>query len=187
MLGLPLFIEESDFRAVHAAWIDSAVQDLRSHTADGVLDEEQLIRAARKGDVLHELAETLAKGPETRLPYGYSFTDKGGHLRKDVRLKWWNGAAKTWRDVAMSVPDLSQLPDDAIPPSLEAGVYRSDERPVFFGHYWLSGQPVLQALNAVCLDYSAGTDGPLVIYSQEDGEPNLALSNLSVHALQVGT
>lgn len=183
MRGLPLFIEEPGFRAVHAAWIDSAIQDLRSHTKDGVLDEEQLIHAGRKGDVLHDLAETLAKGPETPLPYGYSFTDKGGHVRTEVRLKWWNGTARTWRDVAMSVPDLSQLPDEELPPSLAGSVYPPEDIPVFFGHYWLSGTPKLQAPNALCLDYSAGTDGPLVTYVHHDGASALALSKIAVHAL----
>lgn len=182
MRGLPLFIEEPSFRAVHAAWIDSAVQDLRSLTGDGVLKEDQLIRAGRKGNVLHDLAEALAKGPEIRLPDGYSFTDKGGHVRKDVRLKWWNGTAKTWREVAMSVPDLSQLPHDPLPQTLVASVYPPEDRPVFFGHYWLSGQPVLQGRNALCLDYSAGTDGPLVTYAQKDGASILNLANISVHA-----
>lgn len=184
MRGLPLIIEEPGYRAVHAAWIDSAIQDLRACTRDGVLDEEQLIRAGRKGDVLHHLAETLAKGPETPLPDGYSFMDKGGHLRKDVRLKWWNGTAKTWRDVAMSVPDPSKLPDEELPPSLAGSVYPQEATPVFFGHYWLSGTPTLQAPNALCLDYSAGANGPLVIYTHEDGASILNLSRLSIHAVQ---
>jgi hypothetical protein len=186
MQDLPLFIEEPDFRAVHAAWIEPAIRDLRSYGGDGVLDDEQLIRAGRKGDALRDIAEMLAKGPETPLPEGYAFTDKGGHVRKEVRLKWWNGTAKSWRDVAMSVPDLSQLPDETLPPSLVAGVYPPDERPVFFGHYWLSGQPVLQGENALCLDYSAGTDGPLVVYSQEDGASTLDLSKLTVHGFDGG-
>lgn len=182
MRGLPLFIEEPGFRAVHAAWIDPAVRELRTHTRYGVLEEDQIIRAARKGDVLHHLAETLAKGPEHPLPAGHSFTDKGGHERRDVRLKWWNGTARTWRDIAMSVPDLMQLPVGELPPDLVAAVYPPDDRPVFFGHYWMSGAPVLQAANAVCLDYSAGTDGPLVVYSLTDGASTLSLSDLSLHA-----
>ena len=181
MRGLPLFIEEPGFRAVHAAWIEAAVRDLRLHTVDGVLDEDQLIRAARRGDVLHDIAETLAKGPEHPLPPGFSFTDKGGHERKDVRLKWWNGTAKTWRDVAMSVPDLSELPDEELPPTLATSVYPPEERPVFFGHYWMTGTPVLQAPNALCLDYSAGTYGPLATYSYEEPQNVLSLNKMSLH------
>ncbi len=187
MRGLPLFIEEHDFRAVHAAWIEPAIRDLRHYAKDGVLDEEQLVRAGRKGDVLHDIAEKLTKGPESPLPEGYSFTDKGGHVRKEARLKWWNGTTKSWRDVALSVPDPSQLPDEPLPASLVEGGYPSDERAVFFGHYWLSGKPVLQSVNALCLDYSAGTDGPLVVYSQEDGASTLDLSRLTVHGLNCST
>lgn len=181
MRDLPLFIEEPDYRAVHAAWIGSAIKDLRRHAADGVLNDEQLIRAGRKGDAIHDLAETLAKGPEHPLPEGHTFKDKGGHERRDVRLKWWSRTASTWRDIAMSVPDIGQLPADRLPQSLVATVYPPEERPVFFGHYWLSGEPELQAPNALCLDYSAGTDGPLVTYVHEEGALNLDLTNLTMH------
>jgi hypothetical protein len=36
-----------------------------------------------------------------------------------------------------------------------------DAKPVFFGHYWLPGPPELELPNALCLDFSAGKDGPL--------------------------
>jgi hypothetical protein len=181
MRGLPLFVEEADFRAVHAAWMEPAVRELRGHSEAGVLDEEQLIRAARKGDMFHELAEALTKGPEHRLPDGYSFIDKGGHRRTDVRLQWWNASARTWRDAATSVPDPAQLPDEPLPPSLAMSLYPADERVVFFGHYWFTGTPVLQTDNALCLDYSAGIDGPLVTYAHEHGASGISLANVTVH------
>ncbi|TDE33786.1 hypothetical protein [Antarcticimicrobium sediminis] len=182
MKELPLFIETERFRAVHAAWIQSAIDDLRGHSQTGVLSEEQLIRAGREGEEIHHIAETLAKGPEQRLPEPYSFTDKGKHLRHHIRLKWWNGDAKTWRQVAMSVPNMEQIPDKRFPPSLATSIYPVDERPVFFGHYWMSGEPELQSGNALCLDYSAGTDGPLVTYALDAGSHELSLANLIVHA-----
>lgn len=37
-------------------------------------------------------------------------------------------------------------------------------KPVFFGHYWMQGAPVLQAEQMACVDYSAGKGGPLVAY-----------------------
>lgn len=181
MTSLPLFIETDEFRAVHAAWIQPAIDDLRRQTGDGVLSEEQLIRAGRKGDTFYDLAEAVAKGPEARLPPPHSFEDKGGKVRHHVRVKWWNGDARTWRQVAMSVPDINQLPDAPLPDDLLMAIYPDGDLPVFFGHYWMSGAPELQSANALCLDYSAGTDGHLVTYSHFSGSRDLNLENVEVH------
>ena len=181
MKTLPLFIEKEDFRAVHAAWIQPAIDDLRRQTKDGVLSEDQLIRAGRKGDVLYNLAEAIAKGPEARLPDPHSFLDEGGKARHHVRVKWWAGDARNWRQVAMSVPDINQLPDAPLSDKLLTNIYPFEDRPVFFGHYWMSGEPKLQSANALCLDYSAGTVGPLVTYTHVAGTGELSLESLIVH------
>lgn len=181
MKGLPLFIETKDFRAVHAAWIQPAIDDLRLQTKTGVLSQDQLIRAGRKGDALYKLAETIAKGPEWRLPDPHHFYDKDGKLRYDVRLKWWKADARNWREIATSVRDINLLPDESLPEDLMTSIYPVDEKPVFFGHYWLSGEPELQGKNALCLDYSAGTDGPLVTYTHIAGSHELSLANVAIH------
>lgn len=181
MSGLPLFLETEEFRAVHAAWIQPAIDDLKRQTEKGIFSEDQFIRAGRKGDALYDLAEAVAKGPEARLPDPHSFVDKGKKLRRHVRVKWWNDNAQSWRQIAMSVPDINQLPDSPLPDDLLTAIYPIGDKPVFFGHYWLSGEPELQSANALCLDYSAGTDGPLVTYSHISGSRELSLESLSVH------
>lgn len=181
MKGLQLFIEADGFRAVHAAWIQSDVDRLRKYRENGILNEDQLIRAARDGDEIHSIVETLTKGPEQTLPQPHQFVDKGGHVRRDIRVKWWGTEAKSWRDVAMSVPTLDDLPDLPLPDSFPTYGYLAKEKPVFFGHYWMSGQPVLQTENALCLDYSAGKDGPLVTYEMIEGDEKLDASRILVH------
>jgi hypothetical protein len=181
MRGLPLFIETEGFRAVHAAWIQPAIDDLRRQAGDGALSMDQLIRAGRKGDALYDLAEAVAKGPEARLPHPYSFVDKGKKERHHVRVKWWNSDARNWREIAMSVPDINALPDASLPDNLLRAAYPIDDKPVFFGHYWMSGEPELQSANTLCLDYSAGIDGPLVTYSHVAGSRELRLESLAVH------
>ena len=181
MKGLPLFIETEGFRAVHAAWIQPAIDDLTRQTGVGVLSEDQFIRAGRKGDALYELAEAVAKGPEARLPHPYSFVDKGKKERHHVRVKWWNSDARNWGEIAMSVPDINALPDGSLPDHLLRAAYPLHDKPVFFGHYWLSGEPELQSANALCLDYSAGTDGPLVTYEWIRGAKKLDASRIVVH------
>jgi hypothetical protein len=46
------------------------------------------------------------------------------------------------------------------------------EKPVFVGHYWLTGEPVLPASNVACVDYSVAREGLLVAY-RWDGESDL--------------
>lgn len=181
MKTLPLFIETVHFRAVHAAWIQPEIDNLRLYTKDGVLSQDQLIRAGRKSDELYKIVEIVAKGPEACLPHPYFFVDKGGKVRRHVRVKWWNDDARNWRDATMSVPDINQLPEQQLPDKLLNTFYPAGDRPVFFGHYWLSGEPELQSKNALCLDYSAGTDGPLVTYTHVAGTRDLSLENVVVH------
>ena len=181
MRGLPLFIETEEFRAVHAAWIQSAIDRLKRLTGSGILSDEQLIRVGRKGDDLHGLVEAVAKGPEARLPHPHSFQDKCGRVRHHVRVKWWSDDAESWRQVSMSVPDVNQIPDEPLPEDLFGAIYPAEDKPVFFGHYWMSGEPELQSANALCLDYSAGTDGPLVTYTHVAGSRKLSLENVAIH------
>lgn len=183
MRSLPLFLEEPGFRAVHACWSAPAIAQLRACAPDGVLNEAQLVDAAARASPLFAAVEEVTKGPEHPLPDGHAFTDKDGTERRDIRLQWWNGNARSWRDVAISVPDPHRLPDMPLPPGLRARTYPPTERPVFFGHYWLSGRPVLQAANALCLDYSAGKDGPLVTYLFGDGDRVVTLDRIRSHAV----
>lgn len=179
---LPLFIDDADFRAVHAYWDPNAFDVLSTQTKAGRLSLEQIIRIGRKRDPLQDIAKQFTNGPETSLPEGYFFFDKDQNERREVRLKWWQSDAKTYRDIAVSVPDPEQIPDIPLPEELSAAFYPKTDKPLFFGHYWMTGRPQIQAPNVMCLDYSAGTDGPLVSYSFEVGSVKLSLSNIRVHA-----
>lgn len=180
MHTLPLILEIDGFRAVHACWDEARVAKLESHTTNGVLSEAQLIQVANSGHILNDLVETVTKGPELPLPNGHTFADKDGNRRAEVRVKWWNSKGRTWADIAMSVQDLNDLPTGALPENVAATAYSARAKPVFFGHYWLTGTPVLQAPNALCLDYSAGKDGPLMSYLKDGNEP-LSLTNIKRH------
>jgi Calcineurin-like phosphoesterase len=179
---LPLYLATEGFRAVHACWNESVIAKLRAVTDHGVLGPEQIMRTADEGDDLYRLVETTCKGPEERLPDGQFFVDKDGTERGEVRVKWWAGGARSWSEIAMCVPDPDALPTGPLPADLRAQTYPSGAKPVFFGHYWLSGALTLQAHNAICLDYSAGKNGPLVAYRQDDGGP-LDLANVCGHVV----
>lgn len=181
MKTLPLYLETERFRAVHACWTGSTLDRLRLLSPDGVLSEQQLIRASNPVDELFQITEEITKGPEYRLPAGFFFRDKDGNLREQIRLRWWKSDARTWRDIAISVPVLSDIPRASLPINLINKTYPAHDRPVFFGHYWLNGNPVLQGPNALCLDYSAGMDGPLVTYELQPSETTLSMEHIRVH------
>lgn len=181
MKTLPLFLEFEGFRVVHACWNDAVIGNLRQHTAGGILDDGQVITAADKDSELFSLVETTTKGPEVSLPEGYSITDKDVTVRREVRVKWWHATPASWADIAISVPNTAELPDTPLPACVDAEAYPVEAKPVFFGHYWLDGAPVMQAPNALCLDYSAGKNGPLMSYSVGRRDKKLDIGNLMEH------
>ncbi len=178
MRSLPLVLETDHIRAVHACWDAKTIADLRAVAPDGVLSEPQLAQASRKTDPLHVVAEVTTKGPEADLPCGSSFKDKDGNERSEVRIQWWKSGTNSWAELAMSVLDPGELPVTKPPAKVQDITYPAEAKPVFFGHYWLTGAPELQAHNALCLDYSAGTDGPLVAYRLEDPTAPLSLARI---------
>lgn len=56
--------------------------------------------------------------------------------------------------------------------------YPADAAAMFFGHYWLTGEPKRQSHNALCLDYSAGRDAPLVACRMESPQEPATLASL---------
>lgn len=198
METLPVAIEAHGLRATHACWSEDHIAVLRAagetrEVPGGTaihLSSEALHAAAGRDVALHEAVEVVLKSPEFDLPDGRSFRDKDGNERHAVRLKWWERAL-TWREAAMSVPDgqASNLPDADLPPGAAATIYPPGAPPVVFGHYWMAwphdlpgapDAPRPHAPNALCLDFSAGKDGPLVTYAHVPGTP-LDASGLHVH------
>ena len=43
----------------------------------------------------------LTKGVEIDLPAGHQFHDKDGHARHNVRVRWWDASADTYRKAAI--------------------------------------------------------------------------------------
>lgn len=180
MASLPLYYEGS-FRAVHACWDQNAINTLIRAFPSGHIPMEHLVLAGLKTSNLHKSIETLTKGPELDLPEGYALTDGEGTTRTKVRAKWWGETPKTWTDVALSVPDINVLPQRDLDENLNVTTYEPNAKPVFFGHYWLEGAPVMQSHNTMCLDYSAGRKGPLVTYKFDDNDTYISLNNITVH------
>ncbi|MDT3679250.1 MAG: metallophosphoesterase [Burkholderiaceae bacterium] len=171
-LGLPLWLDLPGLRVVHACWHPGYMAELAPRLKQGRFLNAPLMEAAsREGWMEFRTVEGLTKGLEVDLPEGHSFSDKDGHRRTRVRLRWWDRAARTYRQAAMmDNEELTRLPDVEVPETVR--VEDDDPRPTFFGHYWLNGSPRLQSPTVACVDYSAGKGGALVAY-RWDGEPML--------------
>jgi hypothetical protein len=184
---LPLWLDIPGIRVVHACW-HSPFMDWLSPQLTGApfLDGSILAPATREPEdetekdnatpTLFKAVEALTKGIEIPLPEGHSFFDKDGFERWRVRVRWWNGEGQTYRQAAIVADDLrNRLPDTRIPAYANAAA--PTDKPIFFGHYWMTGKPTVLSDNAACVDYSAGKDGPLVAY-RWDGESRLSDRNL---------
>jgi hypothetical protein len=167
---LPVFYETSSFRAVHAAWDNASISFLRQHLFQYKLTDELIEQSVVKGSDFHQAMEMTLKGKEIRLPKGHFFTDKDGTHRKDIRIKWWEDPARSnYKEISIEpIPDLEESPVD-ISTLKNLEYYKPDNIPVFFGHYWLKGNPMLYRGNICCLDYSVAKHGFLTAY-RFDGE-----------------
>lgn len=168
--SLPLWLDLGDIRVVHACWHARSVEWLACQVSPGnVLTDSLYADGARRGHEAFQCIENLCKGIEIKLPKGVSFTDKGGVVRKEARIRWWEPELLTFSQAAIGPPvNDSAGMDQPFPQALKPEPYEGP--PVFFGHYWMAGNPRVLASNAVCLDYSVANGGPLVAYRWERGE-----------------
>lgn len=169
---LPLWLElDGGVRVIHACW-HSESQTLAQPwlTEQGALNEQGWLHSGDEHHPLFAAVETLLKGPEVELPNPHHYHDKEGIARQRMRVRWWEDGPHTWRTIGL-IPRTTreQLPDTVC--TLPLASYASDQPPVFFGHYWLSGTPAPLSHNAICLDYSVAKGGPLCAYRWNPDEP----------------
>ena len=172
---LPLYLNMEEFRVVHACWHPDYLQVIDRHTDDqNCIKAESWTESAKKGSELFDAVEILLKGLEVKLPNGFQFLDQYGHSRSKIRTQWWrSGDDLTCKDVALApVSIIKQLPHEKIGANVLPGY--DCLKPVFVGHYWMSGTPALLTEHVACLDYSVAGDrnGKLCAY-RWDGEERL--------------
>jgi hypothetical protein len=169
---LPLWLDLEGLRVVHACWDETMIRPISQ--ISGPITDEFLHAACRKNQPLYAPVEALLKGKEATLPDGVVFKDKEGHQRFKTRLRWYMPPeGQTYRTYAMATEEIPcDLP--LAPDIIKAAVpYPTDAKPVFTGHYWMSGsKPELLAANVACLDWSVAKGGVLCAY-RWDGERQL--------------
>jgi len=168
---LPLFLDLGEIRVVHAWWHPPHIAVAQARADDGVrLNEALLLAVYDRPSPESKAVREMLKGMEFDLPAGCCFNDKDGVTHGNVRLKWWDTSARSFKDAAIGpqaaitlLPDGAELPED-LPRGLQSEV------PVFIGHYWFTGEPAPLTDKLACLDYSAALGNrPLMAY-RWDGE-----------------
>ncbi|MFH6770276.1 metallophosphoesterase [Gaetbulibacter aquiaggeris] len=175
---LPLYFETDTFKAVHACWDNDNIEFLKKTLVNDRLTDDLIYESVKKGTELNEAIEQTLKGKEMQMPEGLFFIDKDGTRRTEIRIKWWEDPSKmTYKSI--SVEPIEKLPEEPIKLSelKSPDFYRGDDKIVFFGHYWLKGEPSLYKDNICCLDYSIAKGGKLVAY-RFNGEKILDRRNL---------
>jgi len=173
---IPLFIEEEDFRVVHACWDRKLIETFKKSQGGACIDEDFLHASAAIESFAGQVMDTLLRGTDLRLPEGVKITGKDGYVREFFRTKFWAENPQTYADVVFQ--------PDPLPPEVARRVltdnerrqlitYPLDEPPVFVGHYWMDSSPAPLKPNVACIDYSAVKYGKLVAYRM-DGERTLS-------------
>jgi len=172
--SLPLWLDLGGLRIVHACWSAEAMAWLAAHHEGPRLTERLLHEASEEKSEAYRHVETLLKGRELELPGQLKFEDKDGNERGEIRVRWWDRDAKSYRDAYLG-PEQART---AIPEDETHGAhlieYDPSAPPVFLGHYWMSGTPAPLAANIACVDYSVAKPGGKLVAYQWAGEQTLS-------------
>lgn len=174
---LPLWLDLGDLRIIHACWDQAGIERIRKeHSNDGVLTEELLLASNDPKQWEFHVVESLLKGKTIKLLKNNTFTDPSGIIRNNMRIRWWDANATTYKSAFMGAPSAIDHIEDTAIDTEHFITYEDSEPPLFIGHYWMQGDPTLLTSNIACVDYSiAKRSGKLCAY-RWDGEPTLDAS-----------
>jgi hypothetical protein len=164
--SLPMWLELDGIRVIHACWDWVFIEQI----GDPLITDELLLASCDNEQWQFDAIETLLKGKELPLPAGHHFNDKFGNPRHDIRVRWWDQSADTYKKAFLGPESaLTQIPDDEINGDHLID-YSHDAPPVFLGHYWMEGEPEPLAANIACTDYSVAKAGGKLAAYRWDGE-----------------
>jgi hypothetical protein len=180
---LPLFLDMSDFRVVHACWSKPAVDFVKANIPAGKIKKSVFREIYRnpKSDMGRSIW-TLTKGIDFRLPGDLKLINNKGVSPRTFRMRWWEQPpGKTFEE--MSFESKFSLPHYTIPKQIitENYVYPEDEPIVFFGHYCRGNGPFIVRSNICCVDSCINGTKKLTAY-RWNGEKTLNKENL----IQIG-
>lgn len=149
---LPLWLEDDEFRAIHACWHEPSLATLRPVLDDQycIQDDSFYERFSDSESDIYKAVEVILKGPEVSLPDGVSFKDSDGNERHEARVHWWH-LPHAPEKAFLGVKSVDQLLDGAA-----TYIYDDQAKPVMFGHYSKVGENVHEQSSsdcAFCLDW----------------------------------
>ncbi len=163
---LPMWLDIGEIRVIHACWDQVFIEEIGSP----LITDELLYASCDKDQRQYDAIATILKGKEMPLPTGQHFNDEFGNPRHDIRVRWWDQSADTYKKAFLgSESALTQIPDDEIHGD-HLIEYSHDAPPVFLGHYWMEGDPEPLAANIACTDYSVAKAGGKLAAYRWDGE-----------------
>jgi hypothetical protein len=175
----PLLLEFSHFRVIHACWDQLLVDQFLNEYPDARIDKNFLIKSADRTEFASRFMSRATRGASLFLPNNMTMKGSDGYIRRAFRVKYWVANPRYYSDVQFQ-PD--PLPDNLVNQELTADqkayipFYGLDQRPLFIGHYWQSGEPAPLVDNIACLDYSAVKNGRLMAYRMNN-EKTLSADN----------
>ena len=153
MENLPIIIEMDNFRVVHASYHPSVLKMVNKISQISKNPNYLIQSLSREGDdadwhvddklTVQDITEKVLKGTETKLPDGIHFYDKDKTKRTKARIKWWlkpqNNTYNNYLEpLAGQQAILKDMPVDVnLIDSYYLDGYSENEKPVYFGHYWL--------------------------------------------------
>ena len=167
----PLFVDQPEWRAVHACWDQQAIDRVRARF-NGASPGNSFAQIYQD-ETLKKSVARLVRGPSLPLPQGRYIQSADGVSRKRFRVAFWIDDPNTLGDLVFQPDPLPEdLNEHPVDHDQQATLpyYAPNLPPVFFGHYWRRGAPELVASNLVCLDYCAVLREKLVCYSHLPGE-----------------
>jgi hypothetical protein len=175
---LPPYLHLGGIRVAHGCWDDAAVACLHAagwRESEGLTDA-LLLQAYAEQTPIKDARELLTCGMELPLPEGAYILDKSGHKHHEVRVASWRDWATQIHEIALVPKEQEeQLKGMEWPAGLVTAAIEG--APIFVGHHWFTGHPVIESPKLACLDWSAGKGGPLVAY-RWDGEEELSNDKL---------
>lgn len=175
---LPLFLDFGKFRVVHAYWNDKYVAQVAAiYHQDGRLKKQTLKDIVNPNHPISNAINRITKGIECRLPDDLIIKDSKNIRRNNFRIKWWEPAHnKTFRE--LSFGNKFKLPEYTVPEQIlfPFEIYEENKPIVFFGHYCMDEETLIQRKNICCVDACIASGGALVAY-RWNGESEVKKAN----------
>ncbi|MCP3929366.1 MAG: hypothetical protein GY705_09730 [Bacteroidetes bacterium] len=173
---LPIFLELNGIRIVHAAWIPSAIEFIKTAYPQNCLTDKLILKSTDNNNPEFDVVRSLLKGIEINLLKKKATSNNSKKNTKKIRMKWWeNAAGKSMRNLAARYPEKVldiPFPDEFYEKDIS---YPPKDIPLFMGHYCLNGKlPYLLADNVCCVDFCV-TKGKRIVAYRWDGEQSLSI------------